>query len=233
MKALVLLSTLTPAFLIFACSGADPQTGSASSDLSGNGSQAAQGGPPAPCPYPEPKLGSACPIPGQECTYGNCSDPGGESILECKDSEWTLMAQGSCGGGDGGAGVGEAGQSESGPACLANGSTNAHGTCSSDYGFFQSAEAACAKVKLDLSSFSPDEKCGPGSSSSDWYTCCPTPPQGCVHGGTVSKGCESDTTLFEQAEQTCAAQKLYITGFAADERCGPGSSGSATYTCCQ
>jgi hypothetical protein len=120
------------------------------------------------------------------------------------------------------------------PTCSAGGGANGHGLCSSDYQFFQSAEAACASTHGHLTSFKADEKCGQGSSNSFQYTCCSTKPTNCDGGGMMNGNgiCSSDGAMFGSAEQSCAAQKRAIAGFSLLNACSSDSAQGATYTCC-
>jgi hypothetical protein len=53
------------------------------------------------------------------------------------------------------------------------GGGNANGLCTANDVLFANAEAACKSMKLDITGFSPDDRCGASSSDSFSYTCCP------------------------------------------------------------
>jgi len=61
-----------------------------------------------------------------------------------------------------------------------------------------------------------------------------SPAPACTSGGFGNaKGvCSSDESFFNSAVADCAASKLVLTAFKADDLCGAGSSSSATYGCC-
>jgi hypothetical protein len=125
------------------------------------------------------------------------------------------------------------------PPCEGGGFANANGVCSPDTEMLTTAENACALAKLLLSTFSPDERCGKGSSNAATYTCChpmppPPPPPTCFSGGGANANgvCSPDAELKLSAEQACAAEHTVLTSFVPNEKCGPGSSDAFTYTCC-
>jgi hypothetical protein len=57
--------------------------------------------------------------------------------------------------------------------CVSGSGANGQGVCSSNEAFFAGAEASCANLKLDVTAFSTDDRCGPDSSNRFSYTCCP------------------------------------------------------------
>jgi hypothetical protein len=71
------------------------------------------------------------------------------------------------------------------PSCSSGGMGNANGVCSPDSTFKASAEADCASQGETLTSFDPNESCGPGSSDEATYTCCPS--EGVEDGGPPPK----------------------------------------------
>jgi hypothetical protein len=125
---------------------------------------------------------------------------------------------------------------DAGQGCPGGGMANGNGICSSDTDMLTAAEHACAQMKRLLSSFSPDERCGEGSSNSATYLCCHPmpPPPTCFSGaGANANGvCSPDAQLKLSAEQACVAEHTVLTNFAPNEKCGPGSSDAFTYTCC-
>jgi hypothetical protein len=110
---------------------------------------------------------------------------------------------------------------------------NANGVCSTDESFFGSAVADCASSKQTLSSFTADERCGAGSSSSATYSCCPTPPNEPIGGAlqNANGACDTDASLFASAEADCTDAKASVVVFTPNESCGKGSSSGATYAC--
>ena len=124
--------------------------------------------------------------------------------------------------------------------CSGGGFGNAKGICTPDAQMLASAEADCGDSKLLITTFSPDEACGAGSSNSATFTCCPRevtpppPPPACTEGGFANGNglCESDAQMKTDASASCASQGKVLTTFTPDEKCGKGSSNSATFTCC-
>jgi hypothetical protein len=214
--------------VIVACSGSDPNPNGSGGTSSGiePGSNAPP--PHSLCPSHEPMVGSACTDIGEECTYGKCTDPAGDVVLECKASKWRVVGGGICRSADAGP------PHDASPSCSSGGMGNANGACSADLGMFQSAEQSCTGEHQVLTAFTADEKCGAGSSNSAAYTCCTSLPSGCSQGGMANGNglCSTDDSLFGSAEQSCAELHQTVVAFSSDDKCGAGSSNSATYTCC-
>jgi hypothetical protein len=264
MRIRPLLFCLSPVLLVIGCGGADPQTtqakGSSEDPVStapgsggsggvtgGGGGDAGvsadgSGGPPCErnadckddeiCGFPTAKVCASygeCFPRGPVCNMEDlgCACDGTTIGIECVAglppgyAPKPLEHRGAC-------------VSDAGPACSGGGMGNANGVCSSDLAFFQSAEEGCVASKQYLTTFSPDEKCGVGSSNKATYTCCPKAPTGCSGGGggNANGVCSSDNSFFASAEEDCTARKLSVTAFSSDEKCGPGSSNSFTYSCC-
>ena len=140
---------------------------------------------------------------------------------------------------DGGVVQVDAAPPPSGGSCTQGGFGNANGVCTKDVDLLVTAESSCVSAGMLLKSFQPDESCGSGASSSVSYTCCgstppPPPPPTCTKGGMANANgaCSSDSTMYASAQNACEASGLVLTSFVGDEKCGKGSSNSATYTCC-
>jgi hypothetical protein len=223
---------LSPALAaMVACGATDPTTAVTSSELSkGPSPIQVDAAPPPPaqrCPLQEPVVGSPCSVPAKEtCTYGQCSAPNGQVELSCEAGKWQIVSVGFCA---------DAGPPrDSGEACSGGAMGNANGICSADLQFFQSAEQACAGEHQVVTAFTADEKCSAGSSEHATYTCCAALPSGCSQGamGNGNGICSADDAFFASAEESCTATHQTVVAFTSDEKCGAGSSNSATYTCC-
>jgi hypothetical protein len=225
------LSSVLAAATLVACGANDPTSTAASSEQGNNPPPVqADAGPPPPaqlCPVQEPGIGTPCSLPAKEtCTYGQCSSPQGQIEIACESGKWQVVSVGFCA---------DAGSPrDSGQACSGGGMGNANGECSADLQFFQSAQQSCAAEHQVLTAFSADEKCGAGSSQHATYTCCASLPSGCSGGG-MGNGhglCSADDGFFASAEASCTETHGSVVAFSSDEKCGAGSSNSATYTCC-
>jgi hypothetical protein len=234
-----------PLLLLLACGGSDPQSGGlnqTSEQLGGGASSgaAADGGGRLPCERSSDcageevcafRTGIVCATSGRCLPKGSlvcnladlgCACDGTTISIECAAglppgySPKPLEHKGACAN-----------------TCTSGSAGNAGGTCSADLGFFQSAETRCA-ADGHLTTFVPDEKCGSGSSSSATYTCCSHAPIGCVSGGgaNANGACSSNEAFFASAEASCESAHLSITTFSTDDKCGPDSSNSFTYSCC-
>jgi hypothetical protein len=115
--------------------------------------------------------------------------------------------------------------------------------CESDAKLRADADQSCAASGATATTFTSDEKCGPGSSSSASWQCCgsppPPPPPTCSGEGEAigqapgqPQQCESDAKLRADAEQSCAGRGASMSNFSSDEACGAGLSSSADWDCC-